>query len=1277
MSRSPSPSVTSKSARRRVEASAHLSLQGTTRKRPSDGVIANTRSSKLTKSSKGKQPSTLISNSAANRSEPSLFKKPSLQMARSFNTLPASQSTVNTSFNTVSSSQQTRADTANTSFTSDCDATEVPYSFMTRTSPTTLGSLEDGDLLVVNAKLSKQASALESKLGSSHGSSQGRDSSSTWGSSIPEEDLIVASARAESSTSASLLHSRRLSPRRSAQHIGGSQPTLSPVKNGTFAHPNLAAMSLNQSFPPPPGVNVKLSPDKSASHSRSHSDRSSPARPQEQSPAGQASTESPTKIAHRIRDIPEQGLFAGKPGPNLRSMPYYALFICQRIALERSLPVTELVRSMDIAQACADPRVFWASLEEHPKVKNIKFKDSDRLWTAAKRNFEGFTFKGQINLRSKQSGPIFQLDLHPIFPDRSCRLQRKFGADRFLYLNVPELKKWTGGTQNDLRLIRERWKEWLSTEHDFLNRKWRVFHVEGMKKPKTKGRTADVTHRLRIVLFATEGLGIDEVFTVGQMLDWFLPFAQNLEQSFCKAFARYDLGLSRTTPTLVFKPSQVIRVNDTWSNQEREATEFDDPMFEWTRPSDRHVMNDGCSVMSVGAAREIWKIYRKIWAVDGPLPSAFQGRIGGAKGLWMISAESYTKDPVHQEIWIRISDSQLKFEPHPEDRKDTSFDPLRLTFEVSNYPSTAAPSDLHISFIPIMADRGVHRAIIASYMQERLEAERTELLEKMTNAMKLYEYVHKNGSTSKEGTNMTWQAAMPMALEDKIKLQLEAGFSPLKLQILAKNVSRFVKKQHLLQESKLRTPLGKATYLFGVADPTGLLRPGEVHIQFSSSFVDGLTNESYLNLRDHQLLVARQPACRNSDIQKVRATVLPELSHLVDLVVFPSKGQFPLAGKLQGGDYDGDIFWLCWEEELVAPFRNAPAPMTSPDPEQYGITVNRDKLRDLRVDVDDEMSVDDFLQKAFEFRSAQPMLGIATTYLEKQSYLENRLKSYKLDCLVDIHDLLVDSAKQGYTFTEEDWESYLREQLRCDPKLKKPVYKRVMEVCAIVKDYGADVDKARQKKYKHNKHNIIDYLYFEVVRKQNDVTIKHMQELLSSATEADPDLLYPRQQLAALKDPIIDEELRKAQEQMQQIYVSWNACTHKDDKEKATDDFGKVVEDLYARFQAIKPTNTDHPIIRSWLHHWFSPDFCMWDRLRASILYARLPGLNAQTFVFQMAGDELAKIKAERFPHTRYIVAEIRANMKPKPIRAPVQDDDEAGDDDDDDVADVLEQRML
>lgn len=64
----------------------------------------------------------------------------------------------------------------------------------------------------------------------------------------------------------------------------------------------------------------------------------------------------------------------------------------------------------------------------------------------------------------------------------------------------------------------------------------------------------------------------------------------------------------------------------------------------------------------------------------------------------------------------------------------------------------------------------------------------------------------------------------------------------------------------------LKVPLSRSTYVYGIADPLGILQPGEIHLAFSSSF--GESAHTYLNGVD--ALVARHPACRRSDMQKVR-----------------------------------------------------------------------------------------------------------------------------------------------------------------------------------------------------------------------------------------------------------------------------------------------------------------------------------------------------------------------------------------------------------------------
>ncbi|KAK4243402.1 RNA dependent RNA polymerase-domain-containing protein, partial [Corynascus novoguineensis] len=96
-----------------------------------------------------------------------------------------------------------------------------------------------------------------------------------------------------------------------------------------------------------------------------------------------------------------------------------------------------------------------------------------------------------------------------------------------------------------------------------------------------------------------------------------------------------------------------------------------------------------------------------------------------------------------------------------------------------------------------------------------------------------------------------------------------------------------------------------------------LLEPDEVHICLSKLF--GVDRYSDL---DGHVLVARNPAHLPSDIQRVKAVFKPGLRHLKDVIVFSIKGDVSLAHTLSGGDYDGDIAWVCWDSDTVGNFQN-------------------------------------------------------------------------------------------------------------------------------------------------------------------------------------------------------------------------------------------------------------------------------------------------------------------------------------------------------------------
>jgi len=983
------------------------------------------------------------------------------------------------------------------------------------------------------------------------------------------------------------------------------------------------------------------------------------------SKASDLSNESPLRVPWYIRDIPSQDLFTEALPDHLANCPYFFAFICCRVACSKGISMDELVQSMDLVSAQNDCQAFWKAAPHTP------LREPSSVWTDAKKSLTGYVFKGKLLFNNKRnsSSPVFKLELSPIQKDKSCRLERMFGSDRFLYLTVPSFHtdKPDRFTLDEMMQIEKHWKSWLLETHLFLGRRWRVFHIEPIEKKKGALRK-DSTADKRLVLFATEGLHIEEPLLIGQMLNQFFDFEANKEQNFCKAFARFDLALSRTTPTYTFELGQIIRVNDTFSNGTPEDQMYNDTGLDWADCKTKQVMNDGCSQISVGAAQKVWEAYRSATGSDEPLPSAFQGRIAGAKGMWMLSAEPHTRDPHHLSIWIEITDSQLKFETRQDTLKPQ---PHSVTFDYLKHSFLTGATNLHISFIPILADRGVPSDIITTLIRKQLDDERKQLLEMLHDTVPLHNWTVKLTPALPTSGLLTWQASLPLSLAEKVKFLLRHGFHPEKNSYLAARLMRFIKSRQAIMEQKLRAPLGKATNLLGLADPLRVLKPGEVHVHFSKPFVDEFTMETFRHLDGLELLVARQPACRRSDIQKVRAISHPKLSHLVDVIVFPATGQYPLAGKLQGGDYDGDIFWTCWQSELVEPFRNAPAPYDALDPADFGIKKDTRRLYDV-MNPGDLSTVDSFLEQAIRFRVSETFLGKATNLLDSVAYRDNKIHSESLNELCAVHDLLVDAPKQALCYERRDFEALLRKH--GDPP--KPAHKQAMEFNARRKAMS-ETDTDQQRTFRHKSENLLDYLYFDVIRAHNVETLKLVDSALSKEDDDDADLTSLYTQVRALDIKPINAELDALVVKFGPIATRWNDFFPGDKKpdfpgarrpEFNAEKHNSDVETCYALFRCLMPSsaNASKPEIALLLCHFFGPEQpSLWEMIRASALYATYrTNKKRMNLVWNMAGRELCLLKVGASQGTYSMVPAIFANMKPKPMKAykPADDDEDSED---------------
>jgi hypothetical protein len=993
-----------------------------------------------------------------------------------------------------------------------------------------------------------------------------------------------------------------------------------------------------------------------------------------------------TSVHYLVRELARQPLFAHDmtSASTINSVPMLVRWECARIAACSNVPMDTLL--FKTIFTLSDYDEFWLAIRNDERLVDIPKKSTRAAWQSGFDAYRGYTWKGTLSFASREGNPksLFNLTLDPLIKEDSCRFQRKFGSDRFLYLIVPSFKKLPDWLKGQEKHLQERFTEWLGTEHAFLGRKWRAFHLEEVKKESRAKRLRDEASFYRVVLFATSGVDIlkksqmmssisgyhscEPEMGRRDLVNWFMPLSLNSKMTYCKAYSRLDLGLSRTKATLVFKPSQVRFIDDTFADGSLEDTQYDDPSIPFTYPHKPNtVMNDGCARMSVGAFKEVWRLLGK----PGTIPSAFQARIGTAKGVWMISGATDSHNADDHKIWIEITASQSKFQAHDADFADDSFDEHRLTFEVVKSSSMPSTAGMNLAFLPILEDRGVPRERLERILSDRLDRDRAELLSILHDTIALRKWVHEQCSSGDNtSTSMQWQAGLPLPGSEKVIMLLEAGFTLHDTPYLADKFKYLVNREFNNTMLNFNVRVGRSVNVIGIADPLGVLEPGEIHILFSQTLVDDA--ETFIMLDNVDVLVSRHPTLRPSDIQKVRATFKPELRHLVDVVVFSSKGRFPLAGKLQGGDYDGDVFWVSWEPALTETFGNAPAPVDALSPEKYGIDVDRRTVEDILAE---KRSVGRFLQAGFTFRCNENLLGIVTKFHEKLCYSELRISSGAINACVDVHDLLVDSAKNGYIFDMQMFSKFRKGTIsnlyRSNRDPPTPAYKIAMTRLAenqkskLEPHQGYSQDLCNPKP-----DHIIDYLFFDVVTPHMNGTLKTLQTMLVSQATGDPDsvLLEPYCKVTACADAAVQMERKHLEKSLDAVHDHWAKNLTKRSNYDDADIYDEVLEQCFAKYKAIQPTNTENLGISPWLEMFVDGRISTWELVKASALYSRWHRKQKHTFIFHIAGEELAFIKSCASPKPRHIVYEMRANMKPKRLKriqaeeaVVVQDEDDEG----------------
>ncbi|KAK4753975.1 hypothetical protein SAY87_002079 [Trapa incisa] len=165
-----------------------------------------------------------------------------------------------------------------------------------------------------------------------------------------------------------------------------------------------------------------------------------------------------------------------------------------------------------------------------------------------------------------------------------------------------------------------------------------------------------------------------------------------------------------------------------------------------------------------------------------------------------------------------------------------------------------------------------------------------------------------------------------------------------------------------------RIPIADSYYLMGTADPTGSLKPDEcIYGVFCSRSLQSYSSDwsGYLPIDCGQIsgevLVYRNPGLHFGDIHVLKATYIKEMEAYVGNskygIFFPSVGLRSLADEIAGGDFDGDMYWISRNPQLLKYFKPS-MPWTPAAPPQNvnigelkGLTADQDQLENELIDL--------------------------------------------------------------------------------------------------------------------------------------------------------------------------------------------------------------------------------------------------------------------------------------------------------------------------------------
>ncbi|KAB2624281.1 RNA-dependent RNA polymerase 1 [Pyrus ussuriensis x Pyrus communis] len=405
--------------------------------------------------------------------------------------------------------------------------------------------------------------------------------------------------------------------------------------------------------------------------------------------------------------------------------------------------------------------------------------------------------------------------------------------------------------------------------------------------------------------------------------------------------------------------------------------------------NNKYVFSDGIGKISASFAK---KVSSKC-GFNGT-PSAFQIRYGGYKGVVAVDPTSSMK------LSLRRSMSKYKSE-------NTKLDVLAC--------SKIQPCFLNRQLITLFSTLGVPDHVF---------------MKKQRAAVKQLNAILTDPLKAQEALDLMSPGETTNCLKELLKCGYKPDVEPFISMML--QTFRASKLLELRTKTRIFIPDGRA--MMGCLDETRTLEYGEVFVQFSGNrHTVSASNQRFFI--EGEVVVAKNPCLHPGDVRVLKAVDVPELYHMVDCVVFPQKGPRPHPNECSGSDLDGDIYYVCWDKELIPrkqikPMDYTPAPTIELD---HDVTIEEVEEYFVNYMVNDSMGI---------------IANAHTVFADKDP-----LKAMSEECieLAKLFSIAVDFPKTGVPAVIPP-QLYAKEYPDFMEKLDKPTYQSSNVIGALFRE---------------------------------------------------------------------------------------------------------------------------------------------------------------------------------------------------------------------------------